>query len=257
MARLPDEKIHPVATGRAAETVAQHQDPQDLVFWSGWFCPFNQRVWIALEERGIPYQYKEVNPYKKEPQFLALNPKGLVPTVEYQGKALYESIVLCEFLEDAYPTYKPSLLPSDPYERARVRIWIDHVTKNLLQAWQRLLMAQDKAKADAARSDLYDAQRKFAAQVKGPYFVGEALSLADVMVAPWVAREYVLEQHRGYDRAAAGGEWKAYAERLCARESVVKTTSEADKLQVIYDRYLLDEAQSEAAKAIRSGQLMP
>ena len=36
MARLPDEDIHPVATGRAAETVARHQEPQDLVFWSGW-----------------------------------------------------------------------------------------------------------------------------------------------------------------------------------------------------------------------------
>lgn len=148
-----------------------------------------------------------------------------MPTVEYQGKALYESIVLCEFLEDAYPTYKPSLLPSDPYERARMRIWIDHVTKNVLQAWQRLLMAQDDVKASQARTDLYEAQRKYAAEVRGPYFVGEALSLADVIVAPWAAREYVLEEHRGYDRAGAGAAWKAYAERLASRESVRKTTS--------------------------------
>ncbi|KAF8552953.1 glutathione S-transferase [Imleria badia] len=231
MARLPDEEIHPVATGRAAETVAEHQDPQDLVFWSGW------RVWIALEERGIPYQYKDVNPYKKEPHFLEINSKGLVPAVEYQGKALYESTVLCEFLEDAYPTHKPNLLPYDPYERARVRIWIDHVTKNILQAWQRLLM--------------------YVAQVKGPYFLGEDLSLADVIVAPWTARVYILGQHRGYDRAGAGAVWKAYVERLAARESVLKTTSDRDKLQVIYDRYLRDEAQSEAAKAIRAGKLMP
>ena len=86
----PDEKIHPVATGRAAKTVEQHQEPQDLVFYSGWvsgrpspshcrsdsrdeyrqFCPYVQRAWIVLEERGIPYQYKEVNPYKKEAHFL-------------------------------------------------------------------------------------------------------------------------------------------------------------------------------------------
>jgi glutathione S-transferase len=31
-----------------------------------WFCPFVQRAWIALEEGKVPYQYKEVNPYKKE-----------------------------------------------------------------------------------------------------------------------------------------------------------------------------------------------
>lgn len=45
------------------------------------FQPFVQRVWIALEEKGIPYEYKEVNPYKKEPHFLKINPKGLVPAL--------------------------------------------------------------------------------------------------------------------------------------------------------------------------------
>ncbi len=34
------------------------------------FCPFVQRTWICLEEKGLPYQYKEVNPYKKEKHFL-------------------------------------------------------------------------------------------------------------------------------------------------------------------------------------------
>lgn len=138
---------------------------------------------------------------------------------------MYESIVLCELFEDAYPTHKPRLLPADPYERARVRIWIDHITKNVLQAWQQLLISQDEAKADAARVELYEAQRKYAAQVKGPYFMGEELSLADVMIAPWVAREYILEKHRGYDKAGSGEKWKAYAEQLAARESVLKTTS--------------------------------
>jgi glutathione S-transferase len=63
---MPDEHIFPHATGLAAKTVADHKEPQDLVFYSGWFCPFVQRSWIALEEKGVPYQYKEVNPYKKE-----------------------------------------------------------------------------------------------------------------------------------------------------------------------------------------------
>ncbi len=87
---MPDEKIFPHATGFAAKTVEDHQQPQDLVFYSGWvrvykgsdyracltvstqFCPFVQRAWITLEEKGIPYQYKEVNPYKKEKHFLGM-----------------------------------------------------------------------------------------------------------------------------------------------------------------------------------------
>ncbi|KAJ7876127.1 glutathione S-transferase [Mycena olivaceomarginata] len=90
----------PRATDNAILTVETHTEPQELIFYAGWFCPFVQRSWIVLEEKGIPCQYKEVNPYKKEKHFLDINPKGLVPTVEYHGKALYESLVLCEFFED-------------------------------------------------------------------------------------------------------------------------------------------------------------
>ncbi|KXN87456.1 Glutathione S-transferase omega-1 [Leucoagaricus sp. SymC.cos] len=254
---VPDAQIHPYATGAAAETVAKHQDPQELVFWAGWFCPFVQRVWIALEERGIPYQYKEVNPYKKEKYFLDINPKGLVPAVEYRDRALYESLVLLEFLEDAYPSQSNSLLPSDPCERALARIWIDHFSKSYLPNNQRLTQAQTKEKQDEAREALYEAQRKLAQQVKGPYFFGENFSIVDAAVAPWVTRDWVATENRGYNRADAGEAWVKYAEALCERPSVKRTISNREQYEPIYARYLRDEAQSEMAKAIRAGKVLP
>lgn len=51
-----------------------------------------------------------------------------MPTLEYNNKPLYESTVVSEFLEEAYPDHKPRLLPADPFERAISRIWIDYVT---------------------------------------------------------------------------------------------------------------------------------
>lgn len=153
-----------------------------------------------------------------------INPKGLVPAIEFQGKALYESLVLCEFLEEAYPSYEP-LLPVDPFERAHVRLWIDHTSKTIIPSWHRILQAQSVEQQDAARQELYEAQRKLAQQVKGPYFTGKEFSLVDVANAPWVAREYILAEHRGYDRAQVGDGWSEYAERLATRESVIKTTN--------------------------------
>ena len=50
-----------------AHTVCQRPSSRDR---RRQFCPYVQRAWITLEERGIPYQYKEVNPYKKENHFL-------------------------------------------------------------------------------------------------------------------------------------------------------------------------------------------
>ncbi|KAI0079304.1 glutathione S-transferase C-terminal-like protein [Panus rudis PR-1116 ss-1] len=253
----PDQHIHPVATGRAAETVAQHQDPQDLVFYAGWFCPYVQRVWIALEERGIPYQYKEVNPYKKEKHFLDINPKGLVPAIEYQGKALYESLILVEFLEDAYPDHIPHLLPKDPYTRAYVRIWVDHINKQIVPGFMRLIQAQDVEKQNAAREDLYKGLRTLVEKVRGPYFLGEEFSLVDVALAPWVLRDYISKENRGYSREAVGESWVKYAHALETRPSVVKTQSDKEHYAEIYARYLRDEAQSEAAKAIREGRPIP
>ncbi|KAH7910028.1 glutathione S-transferase [Hygrophoropsis aurantiaca] len=253
----PDVDIFPHATGKAAELVARHESPQEIVFWSGWFCPFNQRAWIALEERGIPYQYKEVNPYKKEKHFLEINPKGLVPAFEYKGKALYESLVLTEFLEDAYPDHKPHLFSSDPFTRAHQRIWIDFITKSVVPAWQRLLMAQGTEKQDAAREELYAAQRKFAEQVKGPYFSGEEFSLVDIAIAPWIERERIVTEHRAFKSTQVSKEYVTYVGHILSRPSVINTSSDQEKYQPIYDRYLRDEAQSEAAKAIRAGRPLP
>ncbi|KAF8806588.1 glutathione-S-transferase [Phlegmacium glaucopus] len=254
---IPDAEIFPHATGAAEQIVAEHQEPQDLVFYSGWFCPFVQRSWIALEERGMPYQYKEVNPYKKEPHFLAINPKGLVPAVEYKGKALYESLILCEFFEDAFPDHKPNLLPSDPIDRAVARLWLDHLTKTFVPAFYRLLQSQEAEKQHSALQELYQSLRKFAENIQGPYFFGETFSLVDVAIAPWIVRDYIIEENRGYKRGDVSSSWKNYAETVEARDSVVKTMSSKEHLREIYGRYLRDEAQSEAAKANRAGRVIP
>src|ERR1700760_1064024 len=135
----PDSNLHPEATGAAAKLVAAHEEPAPLTLYSGWFCPFVQRVWAVLEEKQIPYTYVEVNPYHKPQSLLSLNPRGLVPPLEYEGKPLYESTVVCEFLEEAFPDHGPRLLPQDPYERARCRIWTDFCTSRIIPGFHRFL----------------------------------------------------------------------------------------------------------------------
>ncbi|EJD51073.1 glutathione S-transferase [Auricularia subglabra TFB-10046 SS5] len=252
----PDQKIHPHATGVAAKTVEKHQDKQELVFYAGWFCPFVQRSWIALEEKGVPYQYVEVNPYKKEPHFLAINPKGLVPSAEVNGKALYESLVLNEFFEDFFNTgpHVPNLLPLDPIEKARARIWIDFIAKSLVPGFMRLVMAQEADEQRKHLDEYYANLTTLCKQVKGPYFLGDQFSLVDATIAPWVARDYILHENRAYERSGAGKAWEDYAKALETRPSVVNTQSDKEHYATIYARYLKNEAMSEAAKAIRQGR---
>ncbi|GAO47059.1 glutathione-S-transferase [Saitoella complicata NRRL Y-17804] len=258
---VPDEHIHPVATGPAAAIVKAHSEPVDggVTFYSGWFCPFVARVWITLEERKIPYHYVEINPYKKDPEFLKLNPKGLVPALEHHGKALYESLVLIDYIEDAFPDHPNSLLPplSDPYGRAFARLWTDFISKSVIPTFFRLVQAQEDSARNTAREDFVKALKQLTEKRTGPFFLGEKLGLVDVAIAPWLERLYILEKHRGFKEDDVGQDFVEWKKAITSKESVKNVLSDREHYEEIYGRYLRDEAQSEAAKATRSGKAIP
>ncbi|THH33085.1 hypothetical protein EUX98_g1139 [Antrodiella citrinella] len=127
---IPGPGHYEISWRRQLQTMRNHRNSFSTPLYAGRFCPFVYRTWITLEERGVPYQYKEVNPYDKEErkQYIAINPKGLIPSILYKGRLLAESFILCEFLEDAYPYHQPDILPVDPYTRAYARIWAENKT---------------------------------------------------------------------------------------------------------------------------------
>ena len=86
------------ATGQALETVKQDSKESDLILYGSCCCRFVQRVWIALEAKQIPYQYVEVDPYKKPQSLLDVNPRGLVPAIRHGNWGCYESTVLMEYV---------------------------------------------------------------------------------------------------------------------------------------------------------------
>ena len=80
------------------------------------------RVRIALNLKGIAYDQTFRHLRKGEqraPDYLALNPQGLVPTLDIDGQHITQSLAIIDYLEETRPT--PALLPKSPAERARVR----------------------------------------------------------------------------------------------------------------------------------------
>ncbi|KAH7099274.1 glutathione S-transferase [Auriculariales sp. MPI-PUGE-AT-0066] len=254
----PDADNFPHATGNAARTVAAHEaDQSDVVLYGSWFCPFVQRTWVTLEEKGVPYRYVEINPYLKQPEFLALNPKGLVPTAGVFGKPIYESLILNELFEELYnEPNTPRLLPADPVEKARARIWIDYIAKTIVPGFMKVVMAQSQDDQKARLQEFYDSLRKLCDErdAEGPFFLGANFGLVDAAIAPWVVRDHILAEHRAYDRSGAGQTWVQFAAALESRPSVIKTTSDRERYAPIYGRYLRNESQSEFANALRQGK---
>lgn len=83
----------------------------------------------------LSMQLVEVDPYAKPPELMAVNPRGLVPGFKHGNKNVYESMVVIEYIDEAFPG--PPLLPSDPYKRAVARVWMDFANRKIVPTFYR------------------------------------------------------------------------------------------------------------------------
>ena len=93
-----------------------------------------QKVRITLRAKGLEWQAIRVDLFKSEqydPNYLKLNPKGVVPTLVHDGKPVIESTLICEYLDETFPD--PRLIPNDPWQRTRMRLWSKMVDDALFE----------------------------------------------------------------------------------------------------------------------------
>lgn len=116
----------------------------------------SKQVRHCLREKGLPYvsHYVELWRYENlSPDYLRLNPNGVVPTLVHDGAPIINSFCINEYIDDAFP--EPPLRPADLKERARMRYWAwtaDEVHLSLARlTHQRVLKA---AMADLSADDL-------------------------------------------------------------------------------------------------------
>jgi glutathione S-transferase len=252
--KLPEKSYHKRATGEALNTVRNHTKESDLKLFGSCFCPFVQRVWIALEAKGIDYQYVEVDPYKKPPELLEVNPRGLVPAIRHGDWACYESTVLLDYLEDLGELWNQTgtggasgqpvvpLFPpiSNPQLRAHCRLWNDHINRHITPGFYRYLQAQDMSKQMEHGEELKTEISRLvdAADPEGPFFLGPELSIVDVQFAPWMLRlSRVLAHYRGWPPPEEGSRWEAWLHAIESHDAIRRTTSDDELYLDSYERY--------------------
>ncbi|HKO46367.1 MAG TPA: glutathione S-transferase family protein [Polyangiaceae bacterium] len=150
-------------------------------------CPFVQRSAIALEEKGTPYQISYVDLSAKPQWFTDISPLGKVPLLRVGERVLFESAVICEYIDES--SAGPRLHPSDALERAYDRSWIEFASAALVDCY-RLQVAKDTngltetAAALVAKFERYEGQL----DARGPYFHNERFSMVDCATAPLLQR---------------------------------------------------------------------
>ena len=156
------------------------------------------RCRIALNLKGLAYEPAFVHLVKDggqqlAPTYRALNPQGLLPTLEHEGRVLTQSLAIIEYLEEVWP--QPPLLPGDPETRARVRafalaIACDTGPVNNLRVLRYLkrTMGQEQAVIDTwyrhwSESGL-QACEALLPSIRHPFCFGEQPTLADIVLVP-------------------------------------------------------------------------
>jgi len=205
-----------------------------LTLYHYWSSVCSQKARFVLAEKELEWQSRHIDLFTFDhwqPAYLALNPKGVVPTLDHDGHVVIESNVIAEYLDDAFPG--PSLSPTDPLAKARMRLWlydseaIAHpgvntasynprhaprlarfATEELIETMSghpdrdtriRMLKRAEHGvpqdEEDTAYANLGDLlDRMEATLVDGPWLLGEAFGLADIGMAPYINRIEVLER---------------------------------------------------------------
>jgi glutathione S-transferase len=198
--------------------------------------PFGRAVLIALEEKRAPYRLVPIGPGSlRSPQHLARHPFGRVPTIDHGGFRLFETQAILRYIDRVIEG--APLAPKDPRGAARmdqlmnVNDWYLFQGAGNVIGFQRIVAPKllgQKPDEAAIGAAMPNAHRVFEALGRelgdAPYFVGEAPTLADIMLAPQL------------DFFAATPEWTAltagspnliaWLGRMSARPSLKATTWE-------------------------------
>lgn len=144
-------------------------------------CPYVQRAVIALKEKGVPFERIDIDLENKPDWFLKISPLGKVPVLQVGDKAVFESAVILEYLEETLPH---PLHPKDALTRAEHRAWMEFGSAVLGDVWV-LETTGDKATFDAKVKQASDKFTRLEERlVAGPWFDGDKFSLVDAVFAP-------------------------------------------------------------------------
>jgi glutathione S-transferase len=162
-------------------------------------CPFAQQACMALLEKGIAYSLVEINLDDQPGWFRALSPNGNVPLLRDGDAVIYESAVICEYLEDV--CLEPPLMPTDALGRAKMRTWIGFANARFIPHVYELMIARERhvqeRQASILRAALGRMEVHLASPDAGRFWIGDWLTYADLAFYPHLERFYAVEHYRG------------------------------------------------------------
>jgi RNA polymerase-associated protein len=216
-----------------------------MMLYSGTTCPFSQRCRFVLFEKGMDFEIRDVDLYNKPEDISIMNPYGQVPILVERDLILYESNIINEYIDERFP--HPQLMPADPVQRARARLFLFNFERELfvhVQVLEKREHSKESSKLmEKARAQIRDRLTQLAPIfLKNKHMLGEEFSMLDVAIAPLLWRL----DHYGIDLPKVAAPLLKYAERIFARPAYIEALTPSEKVmrRRTRDGRPLDEALS-------------
>lgn len=196
--------------------------------YSGTTDPFSHRCRIVLFEKGMDFQVIDVDLFNKPEDIAVINPYNRVPVLVDRDLVLYESNIINEYIDERFP--HPQLMPGDPVDRARVRLFLLNFEKELFAHVSTLearnVKNNDKA-LEKARAHIRDRLTQLAPVfLKNKYMLGDSFSMLDVAIAPLLWRL----DHYGIELSKNAAPLLKYAERIFSRPAYIEALTPSEKV---------------------------
>ncbi|CAN9098597.1 unnamed protein product [Alternaria alternata] len=175
-------------------------------------CPWAHRAHIVLKELGLPYEEVIIDLGKpREPWYLEINPRGLVPAIDFNGEIITESGVVATFLADAYPSHvlPAAGSPDAALTRARINFFVDTWFSKAGSYFYKILMAgseDEKAKLSQEFVDVVGKEIEPLLKDTKPFFGGsQKVTLAEALTAPFIIRTYAMAKNELLPKSITSG----------------------------------------------------
>ncbi|KAE8804367.1 putative glutathione S-transferase GSTU6 [Hordeum vulgare] len=181
---------------------------EDLKLLGAWASPFVTRVKLALSLKGLSFEDVEEDLGNKSELLLSSNPvHKKVPVLVHNGKPVCESVIILQYIDEAFAGIGPSLLPSDPYQRAVARFWAAYIDDKLVAPWVQATRGKTEEEKSEGINQTFAAVEMLEGALrecsKGEgYFGGETVGLVDVSLGSllsWLNATEVMSGTKIFD----------------------------------------------------------
>ncbi len=144
-------------------------------------CPYVQRARIILLEKKLEHEVEFIDLDMPPDWFFDVSPLERVPVLLVDEEAVFESMVICEFIDEISP---PSLYPNNPLLKAQYRAWIA-LGDSVLSTLYDLMFASEESRFKQAKGSIIDRLDVIEEELDAsPFYAGEKFGMVDVAYAP-------------------------------------------------------------------------